>query len=140
MNTQLARKFARCTLLLCLALALGLTAGCSDPEMEQALADAEQELAQCREEKAQLQEEVSTLRQAAAKTRKSSASPPVAGKTESLQESKERIRQLEYTLNRAYIDMKTALMEREQCRDLYAKASRERDELKQRLDQTAGGN
>lgn len=121
------------------ALALVVTPGCSDPEMEQALQQAEQELAQCRKEKLQLQEQVSELRKAArqAPSQVKTAQPDKAAADDSGQQ---RIRQLEYTLNRAYIDMKTALVEREQCEKRYKQMRRQRDDLQRRLDQTAGAN
>lgn len=130
-----------CALLpaLLLALVLVATPGCSDPEMEQALQQAEQELAQCRKEKQQLQDEVAELRKAA-RQQPSQKKTAQQAQTTPDDATQQRLRQLEYTLNRAYIDMKTALVEREQCEKRYKQMRRQRDDLQRRLDQTAGAN
>jgi len=143
MSTHPARKLAALVLPLFLVFGIFgmlLSQGCSDPEMEQALADAEQDLAQCRQERQQLQEQAAKLRQAVREA-DSAPAPADAGQDAqaALEGSRQRIRQLEYTLNRAYIDMKTALLEREQCQKRYRQVVQERDELRRRLEQTAGG-
>lgn len=122
-------------LALMLLLAACLSLGCSDAKMEEALLAAEQELAQCRKEKEELQEEIRSLRM---KTQQRQAQPAAPAANADVEAMKQRLKQLEYTLNRAYIDMKAALVEREQCQKRHNQTRRERDELRRKLDMTAG--
>ena len=80
-------------LLLCTTLA-----ACGNAEME----ELRSQLAACRAQNSELQEQLRELRQA-------TADEPDA------EDMERRIRQLETTLNRAYIDMKAALVERDAC-------------------------
>lgn len=142
MSIHPALKPGKLLLAAALLLTCCLPLACSDVEMEKALQDAEQELAQCRKEKQQLREEVRQLRAEASRRSGQNQAEKAATKEvdqKSLKEKDQRIRQLEYTLNRAYIDMKTALLEREQCQKRYKTVRQRNKELEQRLEQTAGG-
>lgn len=100
------------TPLLLLCLTPALLFGCADAEQSGLAEEKTRELELCRKENQELR-----LRLQEQKQTGTPASAAAAKPLAELQVKEERIRQLEATLNRAYIDMKAALMER----DAYAK-------------------
>ncbi len=118
----------------CLAtLLLLLLAGCGESEKEglqQALTEQSHELLACREQILELEDKLQALAEL--------AKEPLA-RVDDNDEKDKRIKQLEYTLNRAYIDMKAALMERDEFHRDLDKAHRRIRDLEQRLRSLQGG-
>ncbi len=118
---------------LCLAaLLFMLPAGCGNSEQEelqQTLTEKANELLACREQILELEDKLQALAEM--------VKEPQAPAPDSDQKDK-RIKQLEYTLNRAYIDMKAALLEREEFQKELEKARRRIRDLEQRLHAVPG--
>lgn len=118
---------------LCLAALLLLApAGCGNSEKEelqQTLTDQANELLACREQILELEDKLQALAEM--------VKEPLAPDPDS-EEKDKRIKQMEYTLNRAYIDMKAALLEREEFQRELEKARRRIRDLEQRLHSVPG--
>jgi septal ring factor EnvC (AmiA/AmiB activator) len=118
---------------LCLAALLLLApAGCGNSEKEelqQALTEQSQELQACQELVLELEDKLQALAEL--------TKEPLPPDSDS-EEKDKRIKQLEYTLNRAYIDMKAALLEREEFQKELEKARRRIRDLEQRLHSVPG--
>ena len=116
---------------------LCLLAGCGDQARQQAEQQADHEVSRCRRENENLRRELQELKSMIAKERQAPSHTSNEAHASAAQ-LEQRVKQLEYTLNRAYIDMKAALMERDDFQHRYLQAARERDALKQELEHVPG--
>ena len=129
---------SRLLVLIIAATVLLPLAGCGDSETEELRISLEQktlEHKECMDLNARLKDKNVALEALADIT-----PSELDKKNNSDMEKDERILQLQYTLNRAYIDMKAALMERDRYMEQFQQAQQKIQELERKLHETPGAN